>query len=324
MKFSSVALVAVCACATAHFSAEVFAQTYPQRAIQFVVATAPSGGTDAIGRLIGQKLAEAWGQTVYIDNRPGASGSIGTALVARAAPDGYSLLVANAGHVVMNPAIVRVPFDTLRDFAPVTLIASGPLILVAHPSVPVKSVRDVIALAKSKPGKLNYASGGSGTTSHFGMELFKSMTNIDIVHIPFKSAGPATISILGGEVDLAFSTTPPALPQVRAGKLRALGMASLKRTNFAPEVPTVAESGVPGFSAGVWYGIMAPVGTPQDIITRLHQEIVRIVRLPDVRERLAVEGVEPVGNTPVEFAAYMKLELAKYAAVAKRAAIHVD
>ena len=289
-----------------------------------MVATAPSGGTDAIGRLIGQKLAEAWGQTVYIDNRPGASGSIGTALVARAAPDGYSLLVANAGHVVMNPAIVRVPFDTLRDFAPVTLIASGPLILVAHPSVPVKSVRDVIALAKSKPGKLNYASGGSGTTSHFGMELFKSMTNIDIVHIPFKSAGPATISILGGEVDLAFSTTPPALPQVRAGKLRALGMASLKRTNFAPEVPTVAESGVPGFSAGVWYGIMAPVGTPQDIITRLHQEIVRIVRLPDVRERLAVEGVEPVGNTPVEFAAYMKLELAKYAAVAKRAAIHVD
>ena len=324
MKFSSVALVAVCACATAHFSAEVFAQTYPQRAIQFVVATAPNGGTDAIGRLIGQKLAEAWGQTVYIDNRPGANGNIGTALVARAAPDGYSLLVANAGHVVMNPAIVRVPFDTLRDFAPVTLIASGPLILVAHPSVPVKSVRDVIALAKSKPGKLNYASGGSGTTSHFGMELFKSMTNIDIVHIPFKSAGPATISILGGEVDLAFSTTPPALPQVRAGKLRALGMASLKRTNFAPEVPTVAESGVPGFSAGVWYGIMAPVGTPQDIITRLHQEIVRIVRLPDVRERLAVEGVEPVGNTPVEFAAYMKLELAKYAAVAKRAAIHVD
>ena len=306
------------------FGADVAAQSYPQRSIQLVVATAPSGGTDAVGRLIGQKLAEALGQSVVVDNRPGASGSIGTAFVAKAAPDGYTLLVANIGHVAMNPAIARVPFDTLRDFAPVTLIGSGPLILVAHPSVSVKTVRDVIALAKAKPGKLNYGSGGSGTTSHFGMELFKSMTGTDIVHIPFKSAGPATISLLGGEVDLSFSTTPPALPQVHAGKLRAIAMASLKRTKFAPEMPTVAESGVPGFEAGVAYGIVAPTGTPPAVIARLHQELVRIVRLPVVQERLDFEGVEAVGNTPAEFGAYLKSEIAKYAAVAKRAKIQAE
>jgi len=306
------------------FAADAVAQSYPQRTIQLVVATAPSGGTDAIGRLIGQKLAEALGQNVVIDNRPGASGSIGTAYVAKAAPDGYTLLVVNLGHVAMNPAIARVPFDTLRDFAPVTLIGSGPLILVAHPLVPVKSVRDVIALAKAKPGKLNYGSGGSGTTSHFGMELFKSMTGTDIVHIPYKSAGPATISLIGGEVDLSFSTTPPALPQVHAGKLRAIAMASLRRTKFAPELTTVAESGVPGFEAGVAYGIAAPAGTPPAIIARLHQELVRIVRLPFVQERLDVEGVEAVGNTPAEFSAYLKSEIAKYAAVAKRAKIQAE
>jgi tripartite-type tricarboxylate transporter receptor subunit TctC len=261
---------------------------------------------------------------VLVENRPGAGGDIAASFVAKAAPDGYTLLVANAGHVAMNPAIARVPFDGLRDFAPVTLIGSGPLILLAHPSVPVKSVRDIIAMAKSKPGKLNYSSGGSGTTSHFGMELFKSMTGTDIVHIPYKGAAPATMSLIGGEVDLMFSTTPPALPQVRAGKLRAIAMASLKRTSFAPELTTVAESGVPGFAAGVWYGIVVPAGTPPAIISRLHQELARIVRLPDVRERLNVEGVEPVGNTPAEFGAYFKSEIAKYAAVAKRAGIRAD
>ena len=324
MRTAGRADVIVAALLAVAFGADVAAQSYPQRSIQLVVATAPSGGTDAVGRLIGQKLAEALGQSVVVDNRPGASGSIGTAFVAKAAPDGYTLLVANLGHVAMNPAIARVPFDTLRDFAPVTLIGSGPLILVAHPSVPAKTVRDVIALAKAKPGKLNYGSGGSGTTSHFGMELFKSMTGTDIVHIPYKSAGPATISLLGGEVDLSFSTTPPALPQVQAGKLRAIAMASLKRTKFAPEVPTVAESGVPGFEAGVAYGIVAPTGTPPAVIARLHQELVRIVRLPAVQERLDVEGVEAVGDTPAEFGAYLKSEIAKYAAVAKRAKIQAE
>jgi len=316
--------VFIVACSSAQFCADALAQIYPQRPIQFVVATAPSGGTDAIGRLTAQKLAEALGQNVVVDNRPGASGSIGSALVAKAAPDGYSLLVANVGHVAMNPAIARVPFDTLRDFTPVTLLAAGPLILLTHPSVPAKTVRELVALAKSKPGKLNYSTGGSGTTSHFGMELFKSVTSTDIVHIPFKGIAPATISLIAGEVDVMMNTTPPSLPQVRAGRLRAIAMASIKRTAFAPDVPTLAESGLPGFEAGVWYGIMGPAGLSPEIISRLHQELARIVRLPEVRERLAVEGVEPVGNTPAEFAAYLKSEMAKYAAVAQKARIRAD
>ncbi len=316
--------VFICACALLHFSANVLAQTWPQRPIQFVVATAPSGGTDAVGRLIAQKLSEALGQNVVVDNRPGASGSIGSAFVAKAAADGYSLLVANVGHVAMNPAIARVPFDTLRDFTPVTLLASGPLILITHPSVPAKTVRELVALAKSKPGKLNYSTGGSGTTSHFGMELFKSVTATDIVHIPFKGIAPATVSLIAGEVDVMMNTTPPALPQVRAGRLRALAMASLKRTTFAPDVPTLVESGLPGFEAGVWYGMMGPAALPPEIVARLHQELARIVRLPEVRERLAVEGVEPVGNTPAEFAAYLKTEMAKYAAVARKAQIRAE
>ena len=316
--------VFICACALLHFSANVLAQTWPQRPIQFVVATAPSGGTDAVGRLIAQKLSEALGQNVVVDNRPGASGSIGSAFVAKAAADGYSLLVANVGHVAMNPAIARVPFDTLRDFTPVTLLASGPLILITHPSVPAKTVRELVALAKSKPGKLNYSTGGSGTTSHFGMELFKSVTATDIVHSPFKGIAPATVSLIAGEVDVMMNTTPPALPQVRAGRLRALAMASLKRTTFAPDVPTLVESGLPGFEAGVWYGMMGPAALPPEIVARLHQELARIVRLPEVRERLAVEGVEPVGNTPAEFAAYLKTEMAKYAAVARKAQIRAE
>ena len=316
--------VFICAFASVHFSADVCAQTWPQRSIQFVVATAPSGGTDAVGRLIAQKLAETLGQNVVVDNRPGASGSIGSAFVAKASADGYSLLVANVGHVAMNPAIARGPFDTLRDFTPVTMLAAGPLILITHPSVPARTVRELVALAKSKPGKLNYSTGGSGTTSHFGMELFKSVTATDIVHIPFKGIAPATVSLIAGEVDVMMNTTPPALPQVRAGRLRAIAMASLKRTAFAPDVPTLAESGLPGFEAGVWYGMMGPVGLPPEIVTRLHAELARIVRLPEVRERLAVEGVEPVGNTPAEFAAYLKTEMAKYAAVARKAQIRAE
>ena len=324
MKFFSLTRIAFFSLLLGLAAASAIAQQYPQRSIQFVVATAPSGGTDAVGRLIGQKLAEALGQNVVIDNRPGASGSIGSAFVAKAAPDGYALLVANVGHIAMNPAIARVPFETLRDFTPVTMLASGPLILLAHPSVPVKTVRELVALAKAKPGKLNYSTGGSGTTSHFGMELFKSVTATDIVHIPFKGIAPATVSLIAGEVDVMMNTTPPALPQVRAGRLRALAMASLKRTAFAPDVPTLAESGLPGFEAGVWYGIMGPAGLSPEVVARLHQELARIVRLPEIRERLVAEGVEAVGNTPAEFAAYLKTEMAKYAAIAQKARIRAE
>ncbi len=277
-----------------------------------------------IARTIAQKLTAALGQTVVVDNRPGAGGAIGVALVAKAAPDGYSLLVASVSHVAINPSLAKVPFDPVRDFAPVSLIASGPLILVVHPSVPVKSVKDLIALAKAKKGALNYGSAGIGTTSHVGVELLKSMTQIDIVHIPFKGNSLATTALLSGEIDLMLNSPTNALPQVRSGKLRALAVGTGKRSSVVPELPTMAEAGVPGFEADAWYAMLAPAGTPQKIIARISDEIAKIVQLPDVKTRLAYDALDPVGSTPPEFAGYLKSELAKWARVIKEAGIRVD
>lgn len=308
----------------AAFSSGTAAQTYPQRQIQFVVPTSAGGGTDTMARVMAQKLTEAWGQNVIVDNRPGASGAIGVGLVAKAPPDGHTLLIASAGHVVFTPSLVKVTFDPLRDFAPVTMLTSGPLIVVVHPTVPANSIPQLIALAKAQPGKLNYGSSGTGTSTHIGAELFKSVTQTDLVHIPFKGQAPATTALLGGQIDLSFNTPPPTLPHVRAGRIRALAVTSLKRSSIAPELPTVAESGVPDFEVSVWYGMLAPAGTPPEVVTRLNQEIVRIIRLPEVQQRFAHDGVEPVGNTPVQFAAYFKSELAKWASVILRAKIRAD
>lgn len=277
-----------------------------------------------IARTVGQKLTATLGQTVVVDNRPGANGAIGVVLVAKAAPDGHSLLVASSSHVAINPGLSKVPFDPIRDFAPVSLIASGPLILVVHPSVPVKSVKDLITLAQARKGALNYGSAGNGSTSHIGVELFKSMTRTDVVHIPFKGNSLATTALLSGEIDLMLNSPTNALPQVRAGRLKALAVGSLTRSSVVPELPTIAESGVPGFDSGVWYAMLAPAGTPRPIITRLSEEIAKIVQLPDVKKRLAFEALDPVGSTPAEFDAYLKSELTKWAKVVKDAGIRVD
>ena len=315
---------ALAALALGAFSSAAIAQAYPQKPVQLVVPASPGGGTDIVTRIIAQKLTEAWGQTVIVDNRGGASGAIGVSLVARAVPDGHVLLSASAGHIVYPPALGKVPFDPLRDFAPISLLASGPLIIVAHPSVPAKSVRELIALAKGRAGKLNYCSSGSGTSTHVGAELFKSLTQTDIVHIPFKGQGPAIAALLAGEIDLSFSTPPPALPQVRAGRLRGIAVTSKSRFGLAPELPTVAESGFPDMEASIWYAMLAPVKTPPEVIARVHKELARIVRLPDVQQRLASDGVEAIGSTPDEFAAYFKSELTKWTAVIQRAKIRAD
>jgi tripartite-type tricarboxylate transporter receptor subunit TctC len=225
---------------------------------------------------------------------------------------------------VYPPALGKVAFDPLRDFAPISLLASGPLIIVAHPSVPVKSVRELIALAKARPGQLNYGSSGTGTSTHVGAELFKWLTQTNIVHIPFKGQGPAIAALIAGEVDLSVSTLPPSLPQVRAGRLRALAVTSQQRFSLAPDLPTVAESGFPDMEASNWYAILAPAKTPSDVISRVHQELARIVRLPDVQQRLASDGVEAIGNTPAQFAAYFKSELTKWTALIQRAKIRAD
>ncbi|MDO8596649.1 MAG: tripartite tricarboxylate transporter substrate binding protein [Sulfuricaulis sp.] len=306
------------------FATGATAQRYPQRPIQVVVPTSAGGGVDMIARTIGQKLTAALGQTIVVDNRPGAGGVIGVALVAKAAPDGYSLLVASGSHVAVNPSLVRAPFDPVRDLAPVSLIASGPLILVVHPSVPVKSVKDLIALAKAKKGALNYGSAGIGTTSHVGVELFKSMTQTDIVHIPFKGNSLATAALISGEIDVMLDSPTNALPHVRSGRLRALAVGTLTRSSVVPELPTVAEAGVPGFEADAWYSMLAPAGTPNEIILRLGGEIAKAVRMPDVRQQLAHAALDPVGSTPAEFAAYLKSELTKWAGVIRSARIRSD
>lgn len=306
------------------FATGATAQRYPERPIQVVVPTSAGGGVDMIARTIGQKLTAALGQTIVVDNRPGAGGGIGVALVAKAAPDGYSLLVASISHVAINPSLARVTIDPVRDLAPVSLIASGPLILVVHPSVPVKSVKDLIALAKARKGALNYGSAGTGTTSHVGVELFKSMTQTDIVHIPFKGNSLATAALISGEIDVMLNSPTNALPHVRSGRLRALAVGTLTRSSVVPELPTVAEAGVPGFEVNGWYSMLAPAGTPNEIILRLSGEIAKAVRMPDVQQRLAHDALDPVGSTAVEFAAYLKSELAKWAGVIRNAKIRSD
>ncbi len=302
----------------------LLAQGYPQRPIQVIVPTSAGGGTDVVARIFGQQLTDAFGQTVIVDNRPGAGGNIGVGMVAKSAPDGHMLLVASVGHIVMNPSLMRVPFDPVRDFAPISVLASGPYILVVHPSVPAKSVKDLIGLGRSHKAKLNYASGGTGTSSHFVTELFMEMTGTDLLHIPFKGNGPATFSLIRGEIDVMFNTTAPSLPHVHSGKLKAIALTSLKRSMLLPKLPTVDESGVPGFEATVWYAMLARAGTPQEIISRLNKEIAKITQFPDMQKRLTSEGVEPIGNTAEVFSAYLKSELVKWAAVVKRSKISPD
>ena len=286
----------------------------------------PAGGPlDIVARAIGQELSKSWGQPVIIDNRPGAGGNIGADLVAKAPADGYTILMGAVSTHAINVSLYnKLPYDPIRDFAPVTLITSVPNVLVVHPSVPVKNVQELIALAKARPGQLNFASGSTGSAGHLAGELFKSMAGVDMTHIPYKGAAPAVIDLMAGQVSLMFDNMASALPYIKAGRVRALAVTTLKRSPLLPQLPTICEAGLRGFDISTWFGIFAPAGTPPDVVAKLNTEIVRILHTPEMKERLAALGAEPIGNKPDEFSAFIKAEIPKYAKVIKASGAKAD
>jgi tripartite-type tricarboxylate transporter receptor subunit TctC len=297
---------------------------YPNKPVRMIVAVPPGGPADTLARLVAPKLTEAFGQTVVIDNRPGANGIIAYETTARAAPDGHTFTAVAAG-VVINASLYKsVPYDPIRDFAPITLGITVPNILIVHPSVPANSTKDLIALAKAKPGTVTFASAGNGTSGHLALEVFRMNARVDVIHVPYKGGGPALAEVLAGQVQALFSIALAAAPQIRAGRVRALAITSAKRSAVSPDLPTVAESGLPGFEVIGWFGWLAPAATPKPIVNRLHAEIVRALKAPDVRERLLSQSTEPVGNTPAEFGAFMKSEHAKWGKVIRAANIRVE
>jgi tripartite-type tricarboxylate transporter receptor subunit TctC len=323
-RWREVMAFVLCAGSAAVSAQTAVAPNYPVRSIRYIVPQGAGGSSDTLARVVTQKLSESLGQQVVTDNRPGATGNIGTEIAARAAPDGYTLLQVATSHAT-NPALsVKMPFDPIRDFAPVTLLSQSPNLWIVHPSLPAKNMRELIALAKARPSEINFSSSGTGSSQHLAGELLKSLARIDIVHIPYKGSPPALIDLLGGRVVLMCSTIAPAMPLVKSGKLRALAVTGLKRSAAAPEIPTVAESGLPGYEATAWQGVLAPAGTAREIIVRLNAELVRIINLPEVRKPLAEQGYEPAGNSPEQFADYIKSEIAKWTRVIKAAGIKAE
>ena len=300
------------------------AQPYPSRTIRIIVPFAPGGPADLLARMLGQKMQETWGQPVVADNKPGAGGNLGMDLAAKAAPDGYTVVIAPSGNLTVNPHLGPLPYDVFRDLAPVTQLATVENVLVIHPGIAANNVQELVALARAKPGALSFASPGAGSQAHVAGEFLKSMTATDMVHIAYKGTGPALNDLLGGQLSMMFSQMSSALPHIRAGKVRALGVASLKRSALLPALPTVAEQNLPGFEAVSWYALMAPSGTPADVIAKLQTESARILRLPDVRERLAALGAEAVGNRPEELAAIIRGESARWQKVVKDANIKAE
>ena len=297
------------------------AQDYPVRPIRMVVPVSPGATTDTLARALAAKLSDTFGQQVVVDNRAGASGLIGTELVAKSAPNGYTLLVITSTHTI-NPSLHKtLPYDPIRDFTPVTLMASSPTVLIVHPSVAANNVKELVALAKAKPGQLAFGSGGMGSSTHLVAELLKSTSGIDIIHVPYKGAGPALLDVLAGQAQFMFSGIVPALPQIRAGKVRALGVTSMARSGAALDIPTLAETGLPSFSFGLWYAVLGPARLPEPIVNRVSGEIRKALVLPDVRARLATEGADVVGSTPLELLAYMQKELATYRRLVQAAGI---
>lgn len=302
-----------------------FAQDYPAKPVRLVVPFPPGGGNDTIARLLGQKLSPVLGQQVLVDNRPGAAGTIGAELAAKAAPDGYTLFLAGVATHGINPNLrKKLPYDAVRDFHGVSLIASAPLLVVVHPSLPVKTVKQLAALAKAKPGAINFASNGTGGSSHLAVEMFKMMTGTDMLHVPYKGLSPALTDLLSGQVQVMFSSAVAMLPQVKAGKLRAIAMTGARRSLAIPDIPTVAEAGLPGYETGSWYGIVAPARTPRPIIERLGREIAAITQSPEISNRLTNEAVIPVGSTPDEFDAHIRRELARWEKVIRAAKLTPD
>jgi tripartite-type tricarboxylate transporter receptor subunit TctC len=299
-------------------------QAYPAKAIRIVVPLAAGGPGDLLARAIGQKLSETMAQPVVIDNRPGANTNVGNEAVAKAAPDGYTLL-ATASTLTINPSLYStLTYDPIKDFAPITPIATTPLVLVVHPSLSVRSVKELIALARAKPTQILYGSPGNGSTPHLAAEMFNTMAGVKLMHVPYKGVTGAFSDLLGGQISLMFPGAPIALPQAKAGKLRALGTTAAKRTPAAPELPTLAEAGLPGYEVSVWYGMLAPAGTAPAVISRLNTDIVRIVQSPDIRERWAALGAEPSHSAPEQFTAFLKSDLGKWAKVVRDSGAKID
>lgn len=307
------------------FAGSVFAQNYPSKSIRWFAPFPPGGGTDLISRTLAQKLSEAWGQQVLVDNRPGGGGTLGLAVAAKSPADGYNVVLGQLANVGIAPALYsKLPYDPVRDLAPVTLVLSAPLILVAHPSLPANNVKELIALARAKPELITFGSPGNGTTGHLAAEMIKSATGVKMTHIPYKGASPAITDLMGGQIAIYVSTIPPALPLIKSGRLKALGVTSAKRAPALPEVPTIAESGLPGYEVTNWYGVMVPAGVPKDILGKLHTEIVRILKLPDVQKRFQGEGGTVSPDTPEQFAAFIKSEIAKWGKAVKDSGARVD
>ena len=303
-------------------AASAQAQGFPNRPLRFVVHFPPGGPTDFVGRALGQKLTEAWKQPVLIENRPGAGGVIGVEMVLRSPPDGHTLLFGTSGSLALAPALSKLPYDVFTDLAPVTLVVINPQILVVHPSLPVRTVPELVKLAKSKPGQINYASVGPGSPNHMGMELLKSMTGMDMVHIPYKGTTPAMTDVISGQVSLLFNSMPSVLPHVRSGRLRALAVGSAKRSPAAPDVPTVSETpGLQGFQYTTWYALLAPAATPKDVINQISVESGRALSQPDMSELLASQGAEPAPSTPEGLAKFMRAEFEAWRKVIKTAKI---
>ncbi len=297
------------------------AQYYPVKPVRVIVPASPGGGTDIVTRILTPELSKRLGQQFVVENRAGAGTMIGIEAASRAAPDGYTLLMGLSTLAINSALYKKVPYDPVKDFAPITVAVSSGSIIVVHPSVPVKTLKDLIAFAKSRPGQMNYASAGVGTYPHMTMELLLSMAKLKMVHIPYKGTGPAMVDMLAGHTAAMAGTMVTTVPQIRAGRLRALGVTTAARNSAVPEIPTIAEAGLPGFESVQWYALLAPAGTPKDIVSRLHKEMVAILQAPEIRQRFAADGAEPVANTPEQFAAYIKAELAKWEKVARNAGI---
>lgn len=304
-------------------SAPALAQKFPSKPVRIVVGFGAGGGTDLAARAIGQKLTDAFGSSFIVDNRPGAAGNLAGDIVAKANPDGYTMLMANS--TIAIPSLsAKLPFDVRKDFMPLSLVALGPSVLVVHPSLQVKDVKGLVALAKAKPRQLSFGSGGVGNVTHLAMELLMSSASIDMVHIPYKGGAPSVVGLVSGEVQLLFTSIPTALPQINAGKMRALGVSISKRSVALPNVPTIAESGLPGYYAASWYGLMLPAGVPRPVVDALSKEIVAAMEVPAIRDGMLKQGFEPVGNTPAEFAKFIREEIPRWEKVVKNAGIRPE
>ena len=320
VRFACVAsTVLCCACAS-----RATAQTFPSKPVRFIVPAAAGGPQDVVARIVAQKLSEGWGQQMLIENRPGAGGIIATEAGAKALPDGYTWLM-NISAFTTNPFLYRkLPYDTHKDFAPVTLLVSFPLVLAVHPSLPVKSVKELVSLARSRPGELNYGSPGVGTSPHLAMELFRTMANVKVTHVPYKSGPAPTHAILAGEISFYFNSIQTPLPHFKTGRLRPIGLSGTKRDALLPDVPTVAESGYPGYEVIAWFGLLVPAATPADLVNRANADTAAALKSADVRQRMANEGMEPVGNSPREFGAFLASELKKWGRVVAEAGVKLE